>query len=119
MKRLFLDDDPERHRVFKMLYPDADYVWTAAEAIKAIQDNQYQVIHLDHDLGGRQYVDSEDPSGTGLTVARAIVERYARSRLTMPEVVIHSFNREGMFKMLAVLYASGFDVSWKPFRNFA
>lgn len=112
---LFLDDDPKRHVAFRSMNPSADMVWTADEAIKAIQEKHYRYIHLDHDLGGRHYVQSDDPQGTGYTVAEAIVKKYVGSRLIYPKVTIHSLNQLGSIEMLKLLYANYFPVCWEPF----
>ena len=54
-RTLFLDDDPERGVEFRTLIPDAVWVETAADCIRALHEHGDE-LHLDHELGGEHFV---------------------------------------------------------------
>lgn len=89
MKRvLFLDDDPQRHREFKRdIGTNGDFVYTAEECIEKLKSNTYDVVSLDHDLGGETFV---DPNGknTGMEVVRFLEANALPQKL----IVCHSYN---------------------------
>ena len=99
MKVLFLDDDMLRQRSARYHFRHGEFtgVCTAADAIRALQTDTYDLVHLDHDLGGMVYTQSAQ--GTGYEVAQ-----YIASMTTPPaHVVIHSWNPAGANNMKAVL----------------
>lgn len=55
-----------------------------------VREKEYDLIFLDHDLGNREYVDSDD-SNTGFQVAKAIKGTPNESTF----IVIHSANPVG------------------------
>lgn len=118
MKILFLDDDEARHAYFAGLAfkHSVDHVRTAEEAIQALRENQYDLACLDHDLGGRIYVDPLDLEGTGYTVAKAMSLDLGMKRPS--QVVVHSFNPVGVGRMVNRLKAAGFNVVAAPFGSF-
>lgn len=84
---LFLDDDPERHRLIAKSIPNAVHVHTATEAIDALRSKPWHVVMLDHDLD--QHGDRVDP-GTGEDVADWVIAHPMRFQHTI--FVIHSHN---------------------------
>jgi len=121
---LFLDDEEARYSHFRSLLrniPNIKIVWvkTAREAIRAIDQKKYDIISLDHDLGGKgsgftpDYpgdvpelhhlfgaqvpVTKQEPSG--LTVANAIAKTTNSTSL----IFIHSMNQVGAQRMKQVL----------------
>lgn len=100
MKILFLDDDPTRHTRFKQAHigSDVTYVWTAEEAIKALNENVFDEVSLDHDLAAQ--LNMQLPAvgeGSGYDVALFIA---GLPEDKLPKVaVIHSFNPEGAHRM--------------------
>ena len=80
-KFLVLEDDPNRIAEFKNRFKDlnmlgnvkveAEFTEMADECISLLKTNTYDVIFLDHDLGGETYVDP-DNKNTGSEVARFI-----------------------------------------------
>ena len=112
MRILFLDDDPERQRrvrtalVGTVLYA----VETAADAIRVLSEHEFDVVMLDHDLGGEIHQPSDETSGYG--VAAAIANGDGK-RPGM--VVIHSFNGPGAVKMMVVLSEAKIPTVWAPF----
>ena len=115
MRILFLDDDEERHKRFRMetIGCDVVHVRTVAECIQAIMENEpFDEFSLDHDLGGQVYVQEEQ--GTGTEVARWIAEKMPEDK--RPErVIVHSFNFEGSKRMLGLLRGAGIHAYRLPF----
>jgi len=111
---LFLDDD--QYRQFKFLEMaighDVTMCSTAAEAILAL-DKEFDLICLDHDLGGRTFVDSDDPE-TGMSVAREIARRSQRLPRDL-RVIVHSFNPAGADNMVNCIRAAGIRAIRAPF----
>lgn len=97
MKVLFLDDNPARHKAMKAMLPCITQVYTADGAIEALSTCNYSEIFLDHDLGGKVYVDSEEYN-TGMTVAKWLAKNKRDAT-----VVIHSYNPVGARNMAVAL----------------
>jgi CheY-like chemotaxis protein len=100
MDILILDDDLCRHEFFNMALIGhiVKSTTTAAETIEELKSNNFDVVFLDHDLGGQQMVESGD--NTGYEVAKWLSEHPNR----IPnQVIIHSFNPAGAKNMKAVL----------------
>ena len=97
MRVLVLEDDKNRVREFKQRMLEigvvADYVDKAHDAIKLLGEKEYDLIFLDHDLGGEVFVNVAN-SNTGSEVARWI----SAHPVTCP-VVIHSLNPVGADNM--------------------
>jgi hypothetical protein len=96
-----------RHKVFKSKFPESDitFVETAQEAIDILsKDLDWDLISLDHDLGGRIFVDSND-SNTGYQVAKFLVDKEIKGK-----IIIHSCNRNGAMNMKSLLP----DALYKP-----
>lgn len=108
---LVLEDDENRIIQFKerffslfngknkdLIIGVVEYARTAKEAIEFLKETiHYDIIFLDHDLGGRVFVSSDDEN-TGSEVVRYLVEnanQYANTRF-----IIHSFNPIGAKSML-------------------
>lgn len=114
MKVLFLDDDLNRHRMFKENFGDESnditYVETSKEAIDQLTYNDFDSIFLDHDLGGEIYQESKE--GTGWEVAKWIGENLTYK----PIIIIHSMNSAGAIRMCHTLADYGFKSVLSPFR---
>ena len=97
MNILFLDDDENRHWEINRLNRgrhDIHKVYTAKECIEALQEGEWDMLFLDHDLGGEVYVDSAN--GTGYEVAEFLE---ANNEYQPPKMYIHSFNPVGAKNM--------------------
>lgn len=107
---LFLDDSPERTAKFKASYPDAVCVVSAAACIEKLQAGPWQVVSLDHDLGGRTFDDSgrED---CGMEVVRWII----RNRPSIRRVIVHSWNVPAAQRMVDDLRRRDYTVTYAPF----
>ena len=102
MKILFLDDDPGRIRKARLQFAN-DFLIEAETAEQAIEmlerESPFDLVSLDHDLGGNIYCPSDEVSGYA-------VAKYISS---MPKdklpgrVIIHSFNPVGAENMINVL----------------
>jgi len=95
---LFLDDDNTRHAA---LNEDGHCVWharTAREAIELLDRIRFDFASLDHDLGGKTFVNSDEPD-TGYRVALHI----AGMERPPLRVRVHSYNPAGAGRMMAAL----------------
>jgi CheY-like chemotaxis protein len=100
MRILVLDDDEIRLDKFRqgLIGKVVDCVKTATEAIKLLQENVYNMLFLDHDLGGRINVSSGP--GTGYEVAKWLEEHPDRKP---KHIYLHSFNEAGRNNMRMAL----------------
>lgn len=115
MNIIFLDDCPNRTRVFKTAIPSAKCVVDAQSAINAIQSTpDIDQLYLDHDLGGETYVDSS-LKNTGMEVVRWIVANKPNIR----KIVCHSLNEPARRSMAKNLAENGYKVSMVPWIQLA
>lgn len=103
MKLFILEDDPIRIEKFKTMFSkhDVDLVENAQDGIRLLNENKYDYIFLDHDLGGEQMVDSYEDN-TGYTVAKEI----PNGPNSGTPIIIHSFNPIGAANMKSILPGS-------------
>ena len=121
MKVLFLDDDPERHKLFRIHYGsvhDCTYVWSYNEAVNVLQTSSvFDEAWLDHDLSESAAIGKPKPGEkTGTHVAEFIA---GMSSDTLPKkIIIHSFNPVGARRMSAILTrVYGYqDLTRRPFK---
>jgi hypothetical protein len=107
IKVLFLDDDTERWETFSEIvgsHSFIDLVWvkTSSKAIKALDNTYWDIICLDHDLGGKSFVDSFEKN-TGYTVAKKIG---TDSKYNEDLIFIHSWNPIGADNISNILSKS-------------
>lgn len=112
LKRLFLDDDAERAKLFLTEYPDAVWVETAADCISQLAAH-WDEVHLDHDLGGEQYVDV-DRDDCGMHVVRWLGFE-PRTHLRSTQFFVHSHNGVAATVMVLNLKSMGFRAEAAPF----
>jgi len=108
MKIFILDDMQERHDAYKRKFPDAEIISTydAKEAIVLLSnDLNYDLICLDHDLGLRIFVDTEDEN-TGSVVAKFLSDKDIKC-----PIIIHSLNCWGAKNMMNYLS----QAEYRPF----
>lgn len=98
LKVLILEDDPARMVAFRKRLDESgrayelDHSETAAGAILMLQHQRYDIIFLDHDLGGRTFVDhTNDKEDCGMRVAEWLSVRPSLVTETGP-IIIHSLN---------------------------
>lgn len=120
-KILFLDDDPQRHVAFQKFIAkkgltdttELHACFTAQEAIELLKNNEYDAIHLDHDLGGKIYV--EEVENTGYEVALWIRDHLE----SLPNlIIIHTYNPAGAERMMNVLKERTSNVFYIPFNYY-
>jgi len=115
MKILILEDDGIRigmlRKYFDSLGHDLTICTEAEEAIAALYDcGDYDLLFLDHDLGGESFVDSSRDD-TGAAVARWLANEetiYGQPYSRHVAIVIHSMNPIGQRNILHILERGGF-----------
>lgn len=112
-RRLFLDDDPARAEAFLEKYPDANWVQNVVDCIAALTDSTWDEIHLDHDLAGEWFVDSERQD-CGMEVVRWLTTE-PRTHLMAAKFVVHSHNSNAAMVMVTQLGLTGYYVVEQPF----
>ena len=121
MKILILDDNEFRHKAFKKKFnlpqDKLTHTYTTEECIKVLTDttikDKFDLIYLDHDLGGEEMVLSDQ--GTGYEVAEFIAYDMDQAKLPTIGIVVHSLNPIGRKNMLVILHNSNCKVIDGPF----
>ncbi len=112
VKVLFLDDCINRHAKAFIHRGDKDLkqVWNADDCIKALKEETFAVVSLDHDLRGKAY-DDPNIKNSGSEVVRWIVA----NNPDIQQVIIHSWNDQQAERLVRELKAAGYSASWEPF----
>lgn len=101
MKILVLDDMDTRHEIFKKIVTESDeltLVKTAAETIEQLKNQTWDMVFLDHDLGGQTFVESGEETGY------QVAEWLSQNPDYKPKMIfIHSMNPVGTQQMKLVL----------------
>lgn len=114
MKILILEDNPERMKYFKEKFKNnADIIHTeySETAITYLKQVEFDIVFLDHDLGGKQ-MDWEEEN-CGMNVVDWLVENIGNLKYN-PEIIIHSFNFVRSEIMLDKLLKSGYTARYIP-----
>ncbi len=109
---LFLDDDPVRAEAFLIENPQAVWVQTVAECLGQLVD-RWDEVHLDHDLGGKTFVDINE-SDCGMEVIRWLC-REPRDHLRDARFFIHTHNSLAGLLMVLQMRSSGYRAEFRPF----
>lgn len=123
MNILILDDDAVRHQAFDnyySAYAPITHTYRYNDCIENLKLGDWDIVHLDHDLGE----DVNDPDMkvdgwgkavqfTGLDVVRWLVERIDEPLAV--KIIVHSMNPVGGQKMYDELVHAGFDAQYIPF----
>ncbi|MFH1415658.1 MAG: cyclic-phosphate processing receiver domain-containing protein [Elusimicrobiota bacterium] len=116
MRILFLDDRESRHRIFIEINPNHEIepAYTVEKAVNLLECcPSFDVVCLDHDLGGGIYLPSDEKSG--FAVAQHIV---SMDRKKQPAIVlVHSWNEEGALNMLKLLREADIQAFYEPFSD--
>ncbi len=114
MRVLFLDDSTERiERAYEHFdSDDLVVVVSASSAIDEISKGAFDLVMLDHDLGGETWVESgrED---CGMEVVRWVVRNFPKIGC----VVVHSWNTVAAPVMVAELMKAGYDARHELFNG--
>jgi CheY-like chemotaxis protein len=100
MRILVLDDDQERLKSFRssLIGHVVVTVSTVRDCLCQLQNENWDLVTLDHDLDGQVYVPSGP--GTGYEVAEWLRD----NPLKKPEkIILHTFNQLGAAKMMEIL----------------
>ena len=103
MRILILEDSPERLILMKEALEHVSglvltHVETTNEAISKLYQEEFDIVSLDHDLGGEVMVKSG--VGTGYEVAEWLANNPERQP---PQIWLHSLNPVGLTNMGRVL----------------
>jgi hypothetical protein len=109
---LFLDDDPRRAETFLAENPQAVWVETVVDCVNRLREN-WDEVHLDHDLGGRQLVGSDDVD-SGMEVIRWMCKE-PRDHLRSTRFFVHTHNLVAGLVMVLQMRSSGFKAEFQPF----
>ena len=124
MKILILDDIKHRHEVFAKKYQGHEivHVYKYSDFCAQLESNQFDLIHLDHDLG--DFVADADTYVDGWGSTREFNGSHASMRVCeleddkLPEkVIVHSINSVGAKNMLSNCQRRGIPVVWEPFSD--
>jgi len=110
MNILFLDDDHHRIKQFRSKVPFVTITETSQDCIEQLNARDWDMVFLDHDLGGEVYADSQR-TDTGMEVVRHIVKHAPR----IGELYIHSGNEPARKEMTAKLVDAGYTATPMPF----
>ena len=113
MATLFLDDDKERIKKIKASVPyTITVVTTAEDCIKKLQEEEWDLIFLDHDLGGETYVDS-NRKDCGMEVVRWI----AANEPIIRNIIVHTHYGEAGETMVQILKKHKYKANYIPFNQ--
>lgn len=96
MKIFVLDDDDERIHWFQLLGEEVEYAHDPKEAEYIISNDTFDIIFLDHDLGGPY----RGPCGDGIDLANIMASNLIH---TSTPIVVHSMNYGGATNILNAL----------------
>lgn len=112
---LVLDDSEDRNNEFRKRFLEKgisnyDITTTADECIEALRNETYDVIFLDHDLGGDIMVESSNHN-TGYTVAKWLCDNESHKDAI---IVLHSLNVIGRHNMKDMFLKNEYHVIDHP-----
>lgn len=115
-KLLFVDDSSERIHSALLKYSDFDcrIAPNVLEALRLICHEDWDVVSLDHDLGGRDFQDPMDET-SGMTIVRYLVEYGWPHRQSRPTFIVHSSNAFMGNLMVDELRDAGFKAAYFPY----
>lgn len=115
MRIFIVEDDKWRNASFKKRFIQHELIIidNAPEAISFLEkDRDFDIFCLDHDLGHRAWVDSND-ANTGYQVAKYLIN--CQEELKDKLFLVHSLNAPGAENIISLLKSNGFnDVRYYP-----
>lgn len=117
LKILFLDDMEARHQAFRDYAENhiVTHVYTAEEAIKALERETFDAAALDHDLAEEHYQQIGTYVESGRNRSGRAVARWIAEHGTPKLALVHSFNPDGSREMAHALHVAGIRVVRAPF----
>jgi hypothetical protein len=109
---LFLDDDPARAQAFLSENPQAVWVQTVDDCLDCLLE-PWDEVHLDHDLGGRTFVDTTD-TDCGMEVIRWLCKEQ-RAHLKKTYFFVHTHNSVAGLLMVLQMTDCGYRAEFRPF----
>ena len=113
---LVVEDDERRRSWFERQFAqcERDVTDQVGVAIQWLDQRDYDLIFLDHDLAEEHYFEVMADDGlTGYVVAAWLAEN--PDRQAQAEIIIHSLNYQGSDRMLEVLHNAGRKAEHVPF----
>jgi DNA-binding NarL/FixJ family response regulator len=111
---LFLDDSVRRAKAAAEQFAGDTFclAGTADTAIEYLRlaEEPWDLVMLDHDLGGKVFQDSLE-TNTGMEVVRYI----ERTQPEIKRIVVHSWNSPAAREMVSRLEQAGYEASYQPF----
>lgn len=101
MRIFILEDNPDRMIKFRreLVGHTVDHADNVTDGIDLVANNRYDLLFLDHDLGGEEMVDSSNEN-TGYQLAN-IIAACSPNKDTF--CIVHSCNPAGADKMISSL----------------
>jgi hypothetical protein len=109
---LFLDDDPACADSFLSENPEAIWVQTVEECLGRLAE-AWDEVHLDHDLGGQVFVDT-NKTDCGMEVIRWLCKE-RRDHLSATRFFVHTHNSLAGILMVLQMQSSGYRTEFRPF----
>lgn len=116
MRILFLDDNLERWKAyrFQTIGCDTKHVMTAKQCMLSLMnDEKYDLVSLDHDLGGKTF--QEEKANSGTEVAEFIQHMLPKHKYPT-QIVIHSWNPQGAERMMRSIAKTRIPCCYEPFK---
>lgn len=109
LKILFLDDRSKRIHSALEKFKDQDLriVTNVTECLRYLSHEDWGLVFLDHDLGGKEFCDLDDPT-CGYQVVQYLMKTGWPERKPYPEFIVHSSNAFAATVMVARLRSIGF-----------
>ena len=117
-KMLFMDDRTKRiesaTKRYGMQY-EMTIVTNVLECLRYLSSNDYELLSLDCDLGGRDFIDISSME-SGMSVVNYIRMNGWPKDKPKPRIIIHSSNIFGASAMLEVLLSIGFNAKIERYK---
>ncbi|MGP0067360.1 MAG: cyclic-phosphate processing receiver domain-containing protein [Isosphaeraceae bacterium] len=110
--QLFLDDDPLRAEIFLRANPQAVWVKNVAECLARLAE-PWDEVHLDHDLGGKTFVDS-NAKECGMEVIRWLCKE-PRQHLKETLFFVHTHHAAAGLLMVLEMRRCCYKAEFRPF----
>lgn len=116
------DDDCRMAKIYNQLFNHkVTRVTTVSEAIKSLNQNSYDYIMLDHDLGDEHYELYKVQAFGGETwvpkepTGMRAAEHIANNTINVKAIIVHSLNNVQAPKMVKLLEEAGYLATWWPY----
>ena len=103
---------PSAREIFLKENPQAVWVTTVAECLARL-DQPWDEVHLDHDLGGKTFVDSTDQD-CGMEVIRWLCKE-PRTHLKDSRFFVHTHHAAAGLLMVLQMRGYGYKAEFRPF----